>query len=309
MSNRPAFEVQGHRGARGLRPENTLSGFELALDLGVTSIETDVHLTRDEVPVLFHDAAITGRLCTPAPAEPLPIRALTLAELRGFRVDRNPDPQRFPDQVSEVEPLARAFADARGIDPLGIPTMSELLAFAADYSEERGKVAGKKPAQQQRARHVVLDFELKRIPYLPANIGDAFDGSTAGTLERRVIGEVQTAGVLDRVRIRSFDHRSVRAIRELEPRLQTAVLIANTAPIRPGDLLEAAGVEMYCPDFHFVDAEVVRQVHDVDKLIVPWTVNEPSAWKRLVDWGVDGITTDFPDQLLKWLRKRGIPVK
>jgi glycerophosphoryl diester phosphodiesterase len=309
MSDRPAFEVQGHRGARGLRPENTLCGFEVALDLGVSSIETDVHLTHDGVPVLCHDAAITGRLCSPAPVESLPISGLTLAELRGFRVDRSPDPQRFPDQVAEVGPFARTFADARGIDPLGIPTMSELLAFAVDYTEEPGKRAGKNPAQQQKVRRVVLDFELKRVPYLPANIGDAFDGTTASILERRIAEEAITAGMLDRVRIRSFDHRCLWAIRELESRLQTAVLIANTAPVRPGDLVDAAGAELYCPDYNFVDAEVVRQVHAANKRIVPWTVNYPPEWNRLVKWGVDGITTDFPDQLIKWLRKRRIPVK
>ena len=105
--------------------------------------------------------------------------------------------------------------------------------------------------------------------------------------------------------IRSFDHRSLVAIRNLEPGLQTAVLIAHTAAVRPGDLLEATGALMYCPDYQFVDAEVVRQVHEVDKLIVPWTVNELPEWQRLVQWGVDGITTDFPDQLLAWLTARG----
>jgi glycerophosphoryl diester phosphodiesterase len=305
MDDRSGFEVQGHRGARGLRPENTLAGFELAFDLGVSSVETDVHLTSDGVPVLSHGPSMTGAVCTQWPSPQL-ISRLTLAKLRLYPPDDG-DPG-FPDQRADIGPLARQFAQDRGIDPLGIPTMSELFAFAADYAEAPGRLAGKTPAQQQRTRRVVLDFELKRKPFWPQHIGDTFDGSTAGTLERRVVEEVQRAGMLDRVRIRSFDHRTLRAIRALEPGLPTAALMAQTAPVRPGDLLEAAGATMYCPHYHFVDAEVVRQVHEANKRIVPWTVNGSPEWQWLVDWGVDGITTDFPDQLLKWLRKRRIPV-
>src|SRR5262249_57146180 len=81
----PLFDLQGHRGARGLRPENTLPAFETALDIGVHSIETDLHLTRDGVPILFHDAHISPRLCrlvsgsqAPDPAAQPPISGLTL---------------------------------------------------------------------------------------------------------------------------------------------------------------------------------------------------------------------------------------
>src|SRR4051794_30307799 len=99
------FNLQGHRGARGLVAENTLPAFETAFDLGVTSIETDVHLTRDGVPVLAHDPFISDRLCglipgsrSPDPAGRPLISQLRLTELRGYAADRNPDPLRFPDQ-------------------------------------------------------------------------------------------------------------------------------------------------------------------------------------------------------------------
>ena len=71
-------------------------------------------------------------------------------------------------------------------------------------------------------------------------------------------------------------------------------------------MMETAQAELYCPDYRFVDAEVVRQVHAVKKRIIPYTVNEPSAWERLIGWGVDGITTDYPDRLLDWLGERGM---
>src|SRR5262245_25513347 len=90
----PSFDLQGHRGARGLKPENTLPAFEVAFDLGVTTVETDLPLTRDGVPVLCHDPTLDGQ----------PVSTLDLARLREYRADRNPDPRRFPEQDAGVTP-------------------------------------------------------------------------------------------------------------------------------------------------------------------------------------------------------------
>src|SRR5713226_7104401 len=107
-----SFDLQGHRGARGLKPENTLPAFEVAFDLGVTSVETDVHLTRDGVAILTHDGSIHSRFCrllpgstAPDPASQPLVSSLTLAQLRGYRADRNPDPGRFARQDAIVTPL------------------------------------------------------------------------------------------------------------------------------------------------------------------------------------------------------------
>src|SRR2546423_1676690 len=101
-----AFELQGHRGARGLKPENTLPSFEAAMDCGVSAIETDVHLTADNLPILFHDEHISEQLCRARPGHNVPdpatrpaLRSLGAKELQGYVVDRNPDPVSFPRQA------------------------------------------------------------------------------------------------------------------------------------------------------------------------------------------------------------------
>src|SRR5207248_702595 len=114
------------------------------------------------------------------------------------------------------------------------------------------------------------------------------------------------AGVVDRTRVRSFDHRCVRAVRQLEPRLATAVLIAETAPVVPAQLVRQADAQIYCPDFHFLDQPQVSQLHADGVRVLPWTVNEPQDWQQLLEWGVDGITTDYPDRLVAFLTERGI---
>lgn len=305
-----ALEVQGHRGARGLKPENTLPSIEIALDLGVSAIETDLHLSADRALVLYHDPNISDCLCAPSSGTSgsPPVRELTLAELRRYRVDRNPHPLRFPRQDSTPTPLACAFAEQHGIDPLGIPTVAELFDFAAAYAGELGGLVGKSPTQRQRAAQARFDLELKRVPFFPETIGDGFDGRSPGPLEIALVEQIRAAGVLGRCAVRSFDHRSVRAVRLLERQLQTVVLVSDNAPLDPVRLADEAGASIYGPDFRFVDESMIRKLHEGDKRVIAWTVNEPSEWEKLVAWGVDGITTDVPDLLLAWLAARSIAV-
>jgi len=210
--SRRRFEVQGHRGARGLRPENTLAGFELALDLGVSSIETDVYLTRDGVPVLYHEGGplqSRGR-----PVADLVVSRITAAALRSYRVACDTS-DRFPRQLPRAGPLTARHAAEHGIDPFGIPTLADLFALVETYAGAAGEECHKTPEARLHCAGVMLDLELKRTPFRPELIGDSFDGTAAGTLERRVLEEAERHGMLDRIRVRSFDHRSVRCIREL----------------------------------------------------------------------------------------------
>jgi glycerophosphoryl diester phosphodiesterase len=299
------FDLQGHRGARGLKPENTLPGFEVAFDLGVTSVETDVHLTRDHVPVLLHDPSVP-----PRPTGFL-VKDLTLARLRGsdgfgYRRDQNLDLERFPQQDAAVTPLAALYAQRAVLDPYTVLTVADLFAFAQAYAGELGAQAGKTTHQRERARQVCFDLELKRVPFPPDLIGDGFDGGAPALFEKQIVKDVREAGMIERTRVRSFDHRSVKAVRQLEPRIRTAVLIAETAPVAPAELVRRAGAQTYCPDFRFLDPPQVQQLHAEGIGVIAWTVNSPPDWEQLLEWGVDGITTDYPDQLATLLAERGI---
>jgi glycerophosphoryl diester phosphodiesterase len=307
------FDLQGHRGARGLKPENSLPSFEVALDHGVSSIETDLHLSRDGEPILNHDATLSEHLCrlvpgslSPDPRQHPLVSSLTLAQLRDYRVDGNPHPDRFPVQESRVTPLARRFAERYKLDPYVLPRLAELFSFVASYGDRLGAEVGKTDAQRARACAVTFDLELKRLPFHPEVIGDAFDGSGPGLLEQRVVETVRRAGVVERTVVRSFDHRSVRAVRQLLPEVRTAVLVACTAPVAPAHLAKDVDATTYCPDFTFLDEIQVWQLHEAGIRVVPWTVNEPADLARLLEWGVDGVTTDYPDRMAEMLRLRGI---
>lgn len=307
------FDLQGHRGARGLRPENTLPSFEVALDAGVTSIETDVHLTANAVPVLSHDARLSPALCrrrsgssVPAPARRPLLSTLTSDQVADYVADRNPDRRRFPDQAATPTPVAEAFASLMDIDPFAIPTLPLALRFLDAYAGAEGRRAGKSLAQRRRARTVRLDLELKRVPGSPEAIGDDFDGTAPGLLEEVLLPTLTDPRWRGRLSVRSFDHRAVRVLTQALPGLTAAVLVAETAPVDPAALARAAGADMYCPDYIFLDRPQVNQCHAAGGRVVPWTVNDEADWARLLDWGVDGMTTDYPDRLAAWLRASGV---
>lgn len=295
------LHVQAHRGARGGKPENTLPAFELALDLGVDSIETDLRLTRDQAVVVFHDEAVTARLCRPLVGKELPrgpfarLDHFTLADLRAFSADASLSA--CPRQAIPPTPLAELFLAERNLPPFTIPTLEDLLRFLDAYASETGRQAGKSPTQQEKARRLRLDLELKGDPW-------EMVGHLPGELERRVAALIQEAGWVERVCLRSFDHRRMKTIRAIEPRLRTGILLAGTRPIDPVQLVRAAGAQELYPDYRQVDGSLVREMRAADVPLIPWTVNDAEAWERLADWGIDGITTDYPGELLLWARDR-----
>lgn len=305
MAISPTFEVQAHRGARALRPENTLAAFEAAVDLGAHSLETDVHLTADGVAVLCHDPCLGPPLhrAVPGPAPrdyPMPLVQATLAELASWRADGLLPA--FPRQRPEVSAFLLLFAEDLALDPYAVPTLSDLFAFLDAYAGRLGERTGKTPEQRDRARTIVLDLELKRVPFRPETIGDDFDGRRPGLLERRVVEETRSARALHRTRVRSFDHRAVRAVRELEPDLTTGILVAGTALVDPAHAVRSAGASYCFPDFRFLDAAQVGDLRSAGCKVIPWTANDPADWDRLLRWQVDGITTDDPAALLHFLR-------
>lgn len=306
------FDLQGHRGARGLSPENTLPSFERALDEGVTSIETDLHLTADGEVVLYHDPHLGPDLCrrlprgrVPAPKGRPLIASLTRDQLNHYCADQNPDRSRFGRQCAVPTPLTWWFAEFHAFHPFGIPSLEYLLEFLLAYAEAPGRMAGKTPKQRRGASQVRLDLELKRVPFHPELIGDGFDGTKLGALEKAVLDIAVAKLGVERVAVRSFDHRAVQVVTKALPGIGAGVLIAETAPMDPPVLASAAGADTYCPDYRFLDEAQVRRCHAAGIRVVPWTVNEEADWKRLLAWKVDGITTDEPDRLAAFLKKSG----
>ncbi len=297
----PGFDVQGHRGARGLRPEETLPAFEIALDLGVTTLELDLHFSADDQLVIWHDPTIDPAKCRVDPASnllapdpddsrtppaDLALRSLTAAQLAAYICDRNPDIARFPAQMADPTALAG--------DDFGIVTLARLFDFVDAYAAHPSKSA----AQRENASQVRFNIETKRREDQPQTIGDGFDGVNPGPFELAFLALVEERGLADRVTLQSFDHRSLWAAHRVAPDM-TLVALTSRAP-RSGDLQRwaEAGAGVFSPNATVLTPALVTQAHDLGLLVIPWTVNEPDDMRALIHMGVDGLISDRPDLLL-----------
>jgi glycerophosphoryl diester phosphodiesterase len=299
-----AFDLQGHRGARGLAPENTLAGFARTLEIGVTTLETDLAITKDGVVVLSHDPVLNpdivrgadGQwLAAPGPA----INSLMLAELKGFDVGR----------IKPGTKYAQQFAGQTPADGQRIPTLTELFDLA--------KSSGKTPR---------FNIETKLSPDKPAETPDP------DTFVRLVVEAVRSAGLAHRTTLQSFDWRTLIAARKLAPEIETVCLtyektlqdrsdggtrrpsawLAGLDPAAHGGsvprVTAVVGCGTWSPYFRELSPSAVTEAHALGLKVVPWTVNTRDDLARIIDMKVDGLITDYPDRAREVMAAKGIPL-
>jgi glycerophosphoryl diester phosphodiesterase len=263
-----AFDLQGHRGARGLLPENTLPAFERALAIGVDTLELDVGVTRDGVVVIHHDRRLNPDLArgpdgkwvsAPAPT----IHSLTYQELQSYDVGR----------LRPGSEYAQRFPHQQPIDGTRIPRLADLFP---------------------RAPAVRFNIETKLVAEAP-------DETLAPEpFARTLIAEVRKAGVAARTTIQSFDFRTLKVVEREAPEIATAYLTSGKSsdPAK----VRAAGARVWSPNFQDLDAEKLRVARALGLKVVAWTVNEPADIARVLDMKVDGIISDYPDRVRPWRR-------
>jgi glycerophosphoryl diester phosphodiesterase len=295
-----AFDLQAHRGGRGLRPENTLPAFENALAIGVSTLETDLAMTRDGLLVLSHDARLNpaltrgpdGRWLVVGPA----IFSLGRDELAVFDVGRL-DPE---------SSYGRQWPDQRAVDGTRVPSLAALFALGRD-------------------RPVRFNIETKLTPDSSDEVPDA------DQFARAVVEEIRRAGMAHRVTVQSFDWRSLLAVKRIAPDIETACLTIetnNNNTVRPEAdggsrwhaglkltehgslprLVRAAGCSIWSPFWRNVSASAVVEARALRLKVLPWTVNEPADMEHVIDLQVDGLITDYPDRARRVLAARGIAI-
>ena len=296
-----AFDLEGHRGTRGLAPENTLAAFRRALEIGVTTIETDMAVTRDDVVVISHNPFLSSDLVRDPDghwlASPGPqIRTLTLAELRRYDIGR----------IDPKSPYARQFPNQQAVDGERFPKLSELFDLA--------KASGKP---------VRFNIETKITPTSGSNTPDP------ATFARQVIAVVREANVVDRVTVQSFDWRTLIEVKRIAPEIETSCLTIQTrdddtvqqspdggpSPWHAGlalrdyggslpGLVKAAGCGTWSMFWRNLTPKDLAAAHALGLKVLPWTVNERGDMRSLIDLGVDGIITDYPDRLRDVMAER-----
>lgn len=280
------IEVQGHRGSRGHMPENTLPSFALAIEAGADVLELDLLVTKDGELIIHHDFYLNKELCThldgsAVSSAPL-IRSLPLAMIKQYDSGRKTN-RNFPQQ--------------RSVPGTQIPTLQELFDFI-------------KSSPLPNAKKVRLNLEIKRDSHHPEwTIG-------AREFAKKVIDVVEKNGFVDRIGYSSFDPEVLQEIRKLDPNAKIGFLFEEeTFPTfnRPDPqagmktliaIASSFKADTISPDHVLLKPEDVSIMKKSGFRVVAWTVNDPKRWAELIDMGVDGIITDFPDELIKFLDDR-----
>lgn len=307
------FDLQAHRGGLGLTTESTLEGFEKALRLGVTTLELDTQVTADEKVVISHDRQISAEKCRDtAPVTPddpqFPyvekyIRDLTLEQIQ--TLDCGQALEKYPEQ--------EVISGAHMIE------LKDLFALV----DELG------------ADDVMMNIETK------VEAGAPDETMPREVFVRRVAEEITAAGVEDQVTIQSFDWGALRLMHELKPELPLVALsnrdflqvgepgaspwlggidaddhggdLVATARTIPG-LVAISPVQGFPqegaladPDFTlWPDEQMIADAHDAGLKVIPWTVDDPDTMAALIDLGVDGIITNYPDRLRSVMAEKGL---
>jgi glycerophosphoryl diester phosphodiesterase len=295
-------DLQGHRGARGLLAENTLPSFTLALQAGVSTLELDVVVTRDDVLVISHDPALNPDITRDAQGQFLrdkgpDIRQLTFEQLQSYDVGR----------INPASRYAQTFSAQKGQDGVRIPRLKDLFELV----------------KAQGDTQVQFAIETKITPQRPEQTPDP------ERFVQLLLQEVREHGLQGRVQILSFDWRTLQAVQKLAPGMPTVYLTAqlptlDNLGIRSGQasawtagvqhaqhgsvprMIQAAGGSHWSSFWRELDAQKVREAQSLGLKVLAWTVNDRQSMGQMLDLGVDGLVTDRPDIAAELLKERGI---
>lgn len=266
----PKFDVQGHRGARGARPENTIPAFLYAIDEGVTTIEMDLAITKDNQVIVSHEGWMSAAISLDSLGQEIleknekkhNIYKMTYAQVAKYDVGTKVN-DRFPQQMKMK---------------VAKPLLKDVIVVVEDYIKGRG---------------------LYEVDY---NIEIKTEKATDGKFHPKpqefsdlVFNLIDPYLSWDRVVIQSFDFRVLKYWHEKHPEVRLAALVDNLKTIEENIADLGFVPAIYSPEYKLLSKEEIRTCHNKKMRVIPWTVNDPGEMEELKGWGVDGIITDYPD--------------
>jgi len=272
------FDLQGHRGARGLAPENTIPAFRKALELGVTTLELDVVISKDGDVVVSHEPWMSHVICTAPDGTPVEegteaahnLYAMSYEDIAAYDCGSRAHPQ-FPEQT---------------LQPAKKPLLRDVIQMAETY------------AAGPRSEPLFYNIETKIRPKWE---GTFTPGPEA--FADAVLDVVRSENIAARTTLQSFDPRTLivahaRQTESGEVPVRLALLVSESMDNGVDGNLEMLPFtpDIYSPDYALVNADLIAAARKRGMKVVPWTVNDTADMKRLVDLGVDGLITDYPNR-------------
>ncbi|EKR28638.1 glycerophosphodiester phosphodiesterase family protein [Leptospira interrogans serovar Bataviae str. L1111] len=279
-----SLDLQGHRGARGLKPENTWPAFEEAIRYGMTTLELDTVLTKDNKIIIHHDSFTNPTICQKKDGTQIvstSLYELTLSELKQLDCGAKKNPKYF-EQIP--------------VPGTELITIEEFFTLVAN-------------AEKKNPNRTKLKFNIEtKFP------DDSNSQIPIGKVKEHVnllVQAIENAKVTDRTTIQSFYLPALTIVKEINPKLKTSALFSLTyfqgAMMKLGfgngtrqDALQKTlevKADIISPYFLYVTKEFVQKIHSHKISVIPWTVNDVEDMKKLIDAGIDGIISDYPDRL------------
>lgn len=315
------FVFEAHRGGRDARPENTLPAFAYAMEVGVTALELDTQLTKDGHLVVSHNPYIAPWLAKDASGKYVErngqydIRTMTLSEIKKFDVGTmNPNAPGYEDYYNSHGKTQIS------VPGTTIPTLDEVFELANSYNNDK------------------IHFDIETKSYADPAVEGYKNNPTPAVFASKLNDLIKKYNMEDRVTVQSFDWRTLKEIKKINPNITTVALVSeepswgwadgcylkigDTKPSpwlagininkKPyyGDFVKAAhslGIDAVSVYYKELSPNLVEEAHSFGMHVLAWTVNTPKDMNMLIDMGVDGIITDKPWVLKDVLNKRGIP--
>ncbi len=272
MSSFPAFDKEGHRGSRGLMPENTIPAMQKAIDLNVTTLEMDANISKDKKVVVSHDPYFNpditttpdGKFLRKEEATKLLLYGMNYDEIKNYDVGLKPHPG-FPRQ----QKLA-----------VHKPLLSDLIKASEAYAKEKGKGP------------MWYNIETKS-----KEGGDGIKHPAPEEFVDLLVAVIQSEGIASRTLIQSFDFRTLQVVHKKYPSFRTSMLIEGNDKRSLDEQVKDLGYVpfVYSPHYSLVTPQLIKACHDKGMKIVPWTVNKKEEIANLKALGVDGVISDYPD--------------
>jgi glycerophosphoryl diester phosphodiesterase len=290
------IKIYGHRGARGVLPENTLESFKYLFENNIHAYETDILISKDFIPVITHDFRLDPSYTKDIndnwiEDENIKIIDLTYDQILQFDVGT----------LNKLSKYGRKFINQKSLQNQKIPKLSELLKLTSDNIVE----------------DLLINLEIKSTP-IEKNLTPEPD-----EMVKIIIDEVSRSNLEDRIIYSSFDWRVLREIKERDSKIPRAYLTSGArgkiydkspwldfTPLHNGvelpELIKALGGSAWHPNYKDVNKEIVQTSHDKGLPVNVWTVNRESDMLRMIDYGVDGIMTDYPLKLKELCKRENI---
>lgn len=266
----PKFDVQGHRGCRGLQPENTIPAFITALDSGVTTLEMDLAVTGDKQIIVSHEPWMSAVYCLDSSGKEIKakdemnynIYQMTYEQVKQWDCGSKKN-ERFPQQ-----------AKMKTYKPL----LSEVIVAVENNIKSFSRY------------EVDYNIEIKSLPQ-----GDNKFHPAPAEFSDMVYNLIDQYLPWERVVIQSFDFRVLKYWHEKYPQVRLAALVENLQSVDQN--LKSLGFRpsIYSPDYQLLSKSEVKYIRELGMRCIPWTVNDKKEMQELKGWGVDGFITDYPN--------------